>query len=386
MKQKIIIFINSLRSGGSERVVSHLLEHMKNDFEIHLALYNKSIDYKIPPEVKVFNLKQSIKENEFIVFLKIPFLSYKLYRYCKKNNINTSIAFLNRPCYINALMRSLWRFKGNIIMCERTHQTTMLKHNNVLYRTISKNLVRFSYKRADLILANSYAMKADLMDNFKVQTPIQVIHNPIDLDFIKQQATHPTPIHFDPGTFYFITVGGFRKEKNYEILIQAFYILKHLPVKLLIVGSGALEDVIKKKVSDLGLTDKIVFCGFDNNPFKYVKKSDCFVLSSYVEGFPNVLLEALACGIPIVSTDCKSGPREILAPGTDLSHTAITSFELAEFGILTPVHDVPNLAEAMIKMYGDAALRESYQQKALGHAELYDIEKIKQYFHVAFSA
>jgi N-acetylgalactosamine-N,N'-diacetylbacillosaminyl-diphospho-undecaprenol 4-alpha-N-acetylgalactosaminyltransferase len=385
VKPKILIFINSLRSGGAERVVSHLLQHLKNDFEIHLALYNRSIDYAIPDEVKIFDLQQSLKENEFVVFLKIPLLSYRLYRYCREHNIPTSIAFLNRPCYINALMRSLWGFKGNIVMCERTHQTTMLQHNSRLYRTISRNLVKFSYKRADLVLSNSYASKADLIENFRIKTPIRVIHNPIDLEFIHRQAAEPVQGVFEEGIFHFIYVGGFRKEKNVPLLLQAFYIIKHLPVKLVIVGGGALQNMLLHLVMELGIGDKVIFCGFDANPYKYIKRADCFVLSSHVEGFPNVILEALACGKPVISTDCKSGPREILAPGTDLNHEAFSSYEIVEYGLLTPVNDVANLAAAMNKVYEDDTLRTRFQQKAVSRAKQFDVAEIKRYFHVAFS-
>lgn len=386
VKQKILIFINSLRSGGAERVVSHLLHHLKDDFEIHLALYNRSIDYEIPADIKIFDLKQPLKENEYLVFLQMPQLAGKITRYCKENQIHTSIAFLNRPCYINALMRSLWGYKGNIIMCERTHQTTMLRHNSRMYRTISKVLVKFSYKRADLIITNSYASKADLIENFKIKTPIRVIHNPIDLQSIHQQSNIRPPDVFEKNKFHFIYVGGFRKEKNIPLLLHAFYILKNLPVKLLIVGGGALEHVLLHLAEELGIQDKIVFCGFDSNPYKYIRHADCFLLTSHVEGFPNVVLEALACGKPVISTDCKSGPREILAPGTDINHEAFTSYEIAEYGILTPVNDVPNLAAAMKKIYEDASLREQLSAKALTRAKDFDVEEIKQYFHVAFSS
>ncbi len=386
VKQKILIFINSLRSGGAERVVSHLLVHLKDDFEIHLALYNRSIDYAIPPEIKIFDLQQPLKENEYAVFLRIPKLSRKLYRYCKENKIQTSIAFLNRPCYINALMRSLWGFKGNIIMCERTHQTTMLRHNSQMYRMISRLLVKFSYKRADLVLANSYASKADLIENFKIKTPIRVIHNPIDLQSIHEQSSVMPPDIFDKNIFHFIYVGGFRKEKNLPLLLQAFYIIKNLPVKLLIVGGGALEHMLLHLVAELNLQDKVIFCGFDPNPYKYIRHSDCFVLTSHVEGFPNVVLEALACGKPVISTDCKSGPREILAPGTDINHEAFSTYEIAEYGILTPVNDVANLAAAMKKIYEDISLREQLSAKAQSRAKDFDVEEIKQYFHVAFSS
>jgi N-acetylgalactosamine-N,N'-diacetylbacillosaminyl-diphospho-undecaprenol 4-alpha-N-acetylgalactosaminyltransferase len=247
-------------------------------------------------------------------------------------------------------------------------------------------MVRFSYKRADLVLANSYAMQTDLIENFKIKTPVRVIYNPIDLTFIKTHTDEEPGMVFDKNIFYFVNVGGFRKEKNHLLLLQAFFILKNLPCKLLIVGGGVMEEELKQKVSDLGMKDKVMFCGFDTNPFKYVSRSDCFVLSSDVEGFPNVLIEALACGKPVISTDCSSGPRELLAPATDLHHRAINDYEIGEYGILTPVNDIKAFAAAMKKMYEDKQLRKQFSEKAAGRAEQFDVNEIKQYFHVAFTA
>ncbi len=385
-RPKLLIFINTLQSGGAERVVSLLLGHLKDDFEIHLALYCNIIAYAIPPEIKILDLQQPLIQPRLIRLFKIPFLSYKVYRYCKKNNIKISVAFLYRPCYINALMKSLWGYKGKVIMCERTHQTTMLQNKSWLYRVFSKSMVMFSYKRADLVLANSYAMQTDLIENFKIKTPVRVIYNPIDLNFIRTHKDEVPDFVFDKNIFHFVNVGGFRVEKNHILLLQAFFILKNLPCKLLIVGGGILEEELKQKVSDLGMKDKVIFCGFETNPFKYVSRSDCFVLSSDVEGFPNVLIEALACGKSVISTDCSSGPRELLAPATDLHHRAINNYEVGEYGILTPVNDITALAAAMKKMYEDAALRKQFEAKAAGRAQQFDVDEIKQYFHVAFTA
>ncbi|HNJ96466.1 MAG TPA: glycosyltransferase, partial [Ferruginibacter sp.] len=155
--------------------------------------------------------------------------------------------------------------------------------------------------------------------------------------------------------------------------------------KLLIVGGGVMEEELKQKVHDLGMMDKIIFTGFEKNPFKYVSRSDCFVLSSDVEGFPNVLIEALACGKPVISTDCSSGPRELLAPATDLHHRAIIDYEIGEYGILTPVGDVSALAAAMKKIVEDSVLRQQFASKAPGRAVKFDVDEIKQYFHVAFT-
>ena len=385
IRPKLLIFINTLQSGGAERVVSLLLEHLKYDFEIHLALYCNIIDYKIPAEIKILDLKQPLKEARLIRLLKLPFLSYKVYRYCKQNAINISVAFLYRPCYINALMKSCWGYTGKVIMCERTHQTTMLQSQNNLYRWFSTFMVKYSYKRANLVLANSYAMQTDLIENFRIKTPVRVIYNPIDLGFIKTHKDEDPGFVFDKNIFYFVNVGGFRREKNHLLLLQAFFILKNLPCKLLIVGGGIMEEELKQKVNDLGLGDKVVFCGFESNPFRFVSRSDCFVLSSDVEGFPNVLIEALACGKPVISTDCHSGPRELLAPATDLHHRAINNYEIGEYGILTPVNDITALALAMRKIYEDAELRNRFASRAAGRAEQFDVNEIKEFFHVAFS-
>ncbi|MBS1753852.1 MAG: glycosyltransferase [Ferruginibacter sp.] len=385
IKPKLLIFINTLQSGGAERVVSLLLEHLKDDFEIHLALYSNIIEYKVPPEIKILNLQQPLVQDKTIRFLKLPIISWRVYRYCKKNKINISVAFLYRPCYINALMKSFWGYKGHVIMCERTHQTTMQQSHSSIYRMFSKFMVMYSYKRADLVLANSYAMQTDLVENFKIKTPVRVIYNPIDLNFIKTHINEPTEFVFEKNIFHFVNVGGFRKEKNHLLLIQAFFIIKNLPCKLLIVGGGVMENELKQKVHDLGLMEKVIFCGFDKNPFKYVYRSDCFVLSSDVEGFPNVLIEALACGKPVISTDCSSGPRELLAPASDLHHRAINNYEIGEYGLLTPVNDVTALAAAMKKIYEDESLRDAFQLKAAKRAEQFDVDEIKQYFHVAFT-
>jgi len=384
-RPKLLIFINTLQTGGAERVVSLLLNHLKDDFEIHLALYSNYIDYAVPPEIKILDLQQPLLQNKLVRFLKLPGISLKIFRYCKKNNINNSVAFLYRPCYINAIMKSFLGYRGHVIMCEGTHQTTMQESHSVIYRMFSKFMVMYSYKRADLILANSYAIQTDLIENFKIKTPVRVIYNPVDLQDIKTNAAIAPGFVFDKNVFHFITVGNLRREKNHLLLVQAFFILKNLPCKLLIVGAGVMEEELKQKVKDLGLMDKIIFCGFDKNPFKYVSRSDCFVLSSDVEGFPNVLIEALACSLPVISTDCSSGPRELLAPATDLHHRAINNYEIGEYGILTPVNDVTALAAAMKKMYEDAVMRKRFAEKALGRAQQFDVDEIKQYFHVAFT-
>lgn len=120
--------------------------------------------------------------------------------------------------------------------------------------------------------------------------------------------------------------------------------------------------------------------GKKENPFSFLSKADCFVFSSNYEGFPNVLVEALACGLPIISTDCQSGPREILAPTSNISFQLNDKIEFAEYGILVPIKNVEKLKEAMNLLINDKNLRKEYEEKGNFRANHFRIKKIiKQY-------
>lgn len=389
-KKKILFFINSLHFGGAERVVSQLIGHLNNDFEIHLALYHRIIEYTIPDDIQVLDLKENPAAGNTSIFLRLPVIAHKLNRYCKKESIQQVVTFLNRPCYISAFMRSLYGYKGNLIMCERSYQSNILNMiggGSSFYKIISKKLIRFSYKRANLVLTNSFVSKNDLEVNFRITTPIKVIYNPVDIAAIEEKANERLHENLEKNTFYFISVGNFRVEKRFDMLIKAMAIIKKLPVKLILVGGGGMEAELKQLASKLQIADRVIFTGFEKNPFKYIKSANCFVLSSYTEGFPNVLLEALACKTPIIATDCKSGPRELLAPDTDPGkEIKDTLFEIARFGLLTIVNDAESLAAAMKKMYADKSLQDHYRSIAFARAKEFDVDIIKELFKEVFTA
>ena len=135
---------------------------------------------------------------------------------------------------------------------------------------------------------------------------------------------------------------------------------------MVVLGKGPEEKKIKLLAHKLGLSDNILFLGFQKNPYKYIKKAEVFVLSSFHEGFGNVIVEAMACGTPVVSTNCMSGPREIIENG--------------ENGILFPVADQKALAEAVLKVLNNPSLSYKLSEQGKKRAEYFSIEKsVKKY-------
>ncbi len=387
MKPKLLFIINTLTYGGAERVVSLLLNQLAEKYELHLVIFENIIKYPIPGSVHIYCLGESSKAQGISTLLRLPFMAKKLASYCKIHKIDSCISFLNRACYINAIRKTFWPARIKTIMCERSHQSSILQYiggSSKIFPYISKKLISWSYQKADLILTNSELSRLDLQQNFKINRPIQVVYNPIHLHDILQKANEPVQDYLF-SEFTFISVGKFRVEKNLQLLIQAFAQLKELPVKLIIIGGGPLEPALKQQVSQLGIDDKVWFGGFKSNPFQYIKNANCFVLSSHTEGFPNVLLEALACGKAVISTDCKSGPREILAPASDMNTVLEKNIEMTAYGILVPENNPQQLAFAMKKIFEDNQLREQFEEKSLQRASEFSneiiIPQFEQYFY-----
>ena len=186
------------------------------------------------------------------------------------------------------------------------------------------------------------------------------------------------------------SMGRLEHQKGQVHLIKAFSKIKQeLPgIKLLIIGQGSLEKQLKGLVEFLGIADDVKFIGYTKNPFKYIKRSKLFVLTSLYEGFPNALCEAMACGVPVISSDCKSGPREILSAGKDLRRE-IFGIEFADYGVLVPVinndisYNDTNLSEgemilaiAMKKIIVDKKLWSRYSSKALQRVNDFSISSM----------
>ena len=257
-------------------------------------------------------------------------------------------------------------------------------------------MIKKYFKRADRVVAVSEGIKYDLIDKFSVdKNKIDVLYNPHDIGRIVDLSKQNLDVEFEElyaDSFTIINIGRICPAKGHWNLVRAFSLVKkEIPnAKLIIMGDAAtkLKLFIKELISDLGLENSIHLLNFQSNPYNFLKQADVYVSSSIYEGLPNVLIEALACSTPVVSTDCKSGPREILAPTTNFQ-LSTDQVDYAEFGVLTPSSkqelldsSVPItkaeklLAEAIIKLYKDTDLRNTYSEKGLQRVSKFKIEKI----------
>ncbi|EFU70277.1 glycosyltransferase [Aliarcobacter butzleri JV22] len=368
--RKIVILINSLESGGAERVVSNLLNDFVDRYDCYLILIHKNIFYTLDSRVKILNLNEQKNLLGIKKFLRLPILAYKLSKLIKEYKFDQVISFLSRSNYINILSNIL--IKHETIINERAMPS--LQYEYGINGKINKILIKTLYPRACLCLSNSYGNMMDLKNNFNV-VKIEYIHNLFDIETI--EALSKKDIEFQKKRFTFVTVGRLDSGKNHKLLIEA---VKDFNADLWIIGDGELKEGLQKYINELNLNDKVYLLGKKENPFSFLSKADCFVFSSNYEGFPNVLVEALACGLPIISTDCQSGPREILAPTSNISFQLNDKIEFAEYGILVPIKNVEKLKEAMNLLINDKNLRKEYEEKGNFRANHFRIKKIiKQY-------
>jgi N-acetylgalactosamine-N,N'-diacetylbacillosaminyl-diphospho-undecaprenol 4-alpha-N-acetylgalactosaminyltransferase len=370
-KQNLSILIYSLAGGGAERVVSVLLDELEDRYNVSLVLMRNKIDYDIPKGAEVYLLENSKPDESGVLkLLKLPYLGWRYKKFCQKNRIDVSLAFMNRPSYV-AVFAKLFGLKCRNIISERT-TPSMMYSDGTLQSKISKLLIQKLYPQADGVITNSEGNRIDLVENFRINhMNVETIYNPFDLERIEKLSMEDTQ-DVDFSRFTFITAGRLDSGKNHSLLIDVFAKLEEKNTQLLILGEGVLRDNLEKQIVALGLEDRVFLMGFDNNPYKYFSKSDTFVFTSNYEGFPNVLVEALACGLPIVSTDCKSGPREILAPYTDVGFQCKgESVEVAEYGLLTAIESQQGLLGAMERVLVHSELRQNYVQRAKVRARVF---------------
>ena len=368
MKKKIAFFLPSLEGGGAENVSINLANHLFNfGWDIEFVVINKKGPYfkKIAPGITVIDLKGDLSPYKKIFSLKA------YVRYLKQNRPSVVISALHSCNLIASLVKFFFITKIKLIITIHSPLSQEYYASNSKLRKFSRFMMKIFMKLmfpyADRIIPVSHGIKKDLVEWIKLRSKkIFVIdaYPVIDDRFVEKKNKTVNHSWFVEKDFYLIvSIGRLNEPKDFETLLKSFRLLRNaVPVKLIILGEGKKRTKLELLVNELGIENDIQMPGFVDNPYVFLKEADLFVLSSRWEALPTVLMEALACGVTIVSTDCPYGPREILENG--------------KYGYLVDVGNVEQLAYKMLY-----ALRNPINQSLLlERARYYNARRVSRIY------
>jgi glycosyltransferase involved in cell wall biosynthesis len=329
---KLAIFLPSLRGGGVERTVvvlcRGLLEHGVA-IDLVLARAQGPFLSQIPEGVRIIDLGRGHASTSLLGLASYLRRERPTYLFSAMNYVNITAILANelagRPTHI-------------IVREDNSPIASFARNRNPKARLVPA-LMRALYPRAGTVLAVSHGV-ADNLSKFIGfdRERIRVIWNPVVDEDLHRKAAMNLPdswSHLEQQPFV-LGVGSLIEQKNFSGLLKAFARVRaERPLRLVILGEGPLRAELEALIESLGLKDDVELPGFVDNPYAFMSRAAQFVLSSHFEGLPTVLIEAVACGCSVVSTDCPSGPHEILEAG--------------RYGRLVPVDDVDALTKAMIE-------------------------------------
>ncbi|MFB4213371.1 glycosyltransferase [Shouchella sp. JSM 1781072] len=328
MAQRIDLLINSLRGGGAEKVCTTIANGLiEQGFEVNLIVIdlNKAVYLnRLHANVNLVNLETKRARSSFSALLK----------YVNKYEPEKMLVFNYELTFISLFARAISKKRFHIISRSINTLSEVNKEDSSQVKKTFKNfLVKKIYSKANLIIAQSEGMKGDLVKNIKIPSKkIEIIHNPIDFNILKKTLKDDYKKSTD-----FLFIGRLETQKNLFQLLDAFRLcLIEVPnLKLRLVGEGSLKDELIAYSSVIKIEENVQIDSFVEDVIPVYKSAKVTVLSSNYEGFPNVLLESIVLGTPVVSYDCPSGPAEIIKD--------------KENGFLVENGNVEMLAEKMLK-------------------------------------
>lgn len=299
--------------------------------------------------------KVSLKMHNYNPFniLSYPFFFYSFCRYLRKENPDVIITALPSANILVILAKFISFSKARIIISEHGPSQEWLKKRNDsrLLLLMLNYAIYHLYRYADAIVVVSHYLISYVREYSKLPDPgmIHCIYNPVDFQSPAKARgkAAPHPWFKDKKIPVILAVGRLHPAKDFSMLLEAFArVRESMDVRLLILGEGPERELLEKKCQLLKINDYVEMPGFVKNPHSYMRQAKLFVMSSAYEGLPTALIEALVCGCPVVSTNCASGPSEILENG--------------KYGLLVPVGDAAALSKAIIKSlknYNDGLLK-----------------------------
>lgn len=341
--KEFTILINKLNSGGAEKVCVLICNELVNrDYKVELCVVgfeNNLLSSKLNKNVQITNLKKSSVRSSLFV------LAY----YLIKKRPKTILIFNTELCILTIILNKFFIKKTKIIFRSiNTLSMELTSPKTYWNKLIVYPLIKTLLKSTDFIVAQSEGMHQDLITNFNINSKrIITIPNPALL--LDNNLSDKISIRKKNELVF---IGRLVNQKGLNLLFEALSIaLKSVDdIHLSILGEGPELDTLKKMAEDLRLTESISFIGFSADVSSYIIKAKATVLTSYYEGFPNVLVESIALGTPVVSFDCPSGPRDIIVSNVN--------------GILVPYLDVKLFAEAIVNILKNDIVFQSHKIKA----------------------
>jgi glycosyltransferase involved in cell wall biosynthesis len=354
--EHILFFTFRLYGGGAERVISNLSTAFSGRYAVTIVVYDDA-EHTYAYEGNLVRVRLPFSRNParngvWKRLVRFLLLCYRLRKIKQRQRIDVSVSFAEQANIVNLLTRR----KERTIISVRTFLSQEMA--SLPRMQILKRCIRYLYRQADQIVVPSQLSREDLRDQFHIpESQLRVIHNYVEESKIMNLAEQELADPFLQSLFekpVLLHVGRITAAKGQWLLLAVMARLKtrYPDWKLVIMGEDRGESNLKSRLLGLGerwkLTsydekamDKphsgydIFWLGFRANPFQFMKRSRVLLLPSVFEGFPNTLLEAMFCGLPVVAADCPSGPREILAPDSD-PWNRTKQAEMTPYGVLCP--------------------------------------------------
>jgi len=342
-RKRVMFFRPTLGEGGADRVTWTLLRQLdRNRFEPSLALMRAEGPFlaDLPKDITIHVLGSR----------RLATSTLPLATLLRRERPDVLFSTASAANIVAVVAHRLARSKARLVLSER----------NALFRgraadpkqKLEVALKRLLYRAADLVTAVSQGVADQLVTDVGVpRERVAVVYNPMVEDDVAQAMAEPVehPWFRDaaPGIPVIVACARLVAQKDYATLLDAFALVRaKQPARLFVLGEGPLRDELEQRAREHGISDDVCFFGFDKNPFKYMARSKLLMHASRAEGLPGALIQTMACGTPVVSTDCDFGPREVITKsGSD--------------GFLAPVGDARALAEYALRLLGDEQLRGS---------------------------
>jgi len=286
-----------------------------------------------------------------------------------------AFGMMHYPSSLLVFAKKLFQCPVKIITSPRGPSTEYLKYfeKELFRKTYLKVLFRFFYKYTDGLIVASQGMKRESVQYFHADPDrITVIANSVDSLELKEKAEENIDIEIPAGYRIICTSGRLEREKNLTFLLRVFSLLRKTErVKLIIIGDGTERKNLEKLSRELNIGEDVIFVGYQTNPYKFIKRSDIYVHTCLFEGFANSIIEAMACGIPVVATDCPYGPRDIISDGIN--------------GFLIPMNNEITMVDVLLTLMHNEEIRRHIGEKGAARIKDFSVEKMVNGYEKIFT-